>query len=872
MKEGDHYYEKTPEETLEELKTSEKGLSSKEAKVRLEKFGKNEIKETHKFSALKVLWEQFNSFLIYILLGTIVILVAIDFYNQTSKHTLDAIVIGAIILLNSGIGFTQQYKAEKAIQNLKKMIIPKSNVFRDGKVIQISSLEIVPGDIIQLSSGDKISADARILKLNNLQTNEAVLTGESEPVTKDLEVLKKKTSLAEQSNMIFTGTQIVKGSCQALVVSTGMQTVFGKITGTLQTLEEQKTPMQKRLDVFSKQLGYIIIGLAIVVMFLGFLRGLGRLEMFFVAVTLAIGAIPEGLPAVLAIAFSISAASLSKKNVIVRRLPAVETLGSVTVICSDKTGTITQEKMLVQSFFFNNKLISKKEITKKHAEFIKLLKTSILCNDARYEKINNKYEFLGDPTEEALVRCSLDFGLDKLALTKDQPTIQKLEFDSKRKMMSKIRNNNHNSIMYTKGAPSKIIDICSFEFISGEIKKLTSQRKKELLLATQKMESHALRVLGFAYKTLPKNSKPIEKGLIFQGFIGMQDPPRKEVKNAIKECSEAGIQVKLITGDSAVTAKAIAEKIGIRGKIVTEDELAKMNDSELIESIDEISIFARTTPHQKLRIAQILQKKGEIIAMTGDGINDVLALKSSDIGIAMGERGTDVARDVSDIVLIDDNFASIVQGVKYGRKTYDNIKKFTKYILSVNFDTILLVGILSALGMPLPITPLLILWKNLITDSFPALSLVFEPEEEVMKSKPRTEKSLLKGIWKFIIFGGLLNFIACLCVYLIGLNIKGLSVPEVQTMVVTTGIIFELLFVYTCRSKKPLTQIGIFSNKWLNIAFITGISLQFILLYTGLGNLFGIVPLTLSDWLFVLPFGVSGVIIAEIVKYLKIKI
>ncbi len=859
------------EEVIKNLNSSAEGLSSDEAKKRINEYGKNEIKETNRFDILRVLWEQFNSFLIYILLATIVILVLIDFYNKTPEHMLDVIVIGGIVLMNAGIGFTQQYKAEKAVQNLKKLIVLKSKVLRDGRIIQMSSEDIVPGDLILLSSGDKVPADARILKHENLQTNEAILTGESEPVTKSTQVLKNKIALAEKINMVFTGTQIVRGSCRAMVISTGMETVFGKITKVLQNIEEQKTPMQKRLNIFSKQLGCIIIALVAVVMFLGFMSGLGKLEMFFVAVTLAIGAIPEGLPAVLAIAFSISASILSKQNVITRRLPAVETLGSVTVICSDKTGTITEEEMSVQSFYLNDRLISVRR-AEKSQEFLSLLKTAVLCNDARYDIIKGKYEFLGDPTEEALVRCGVDFGIDKPSLTKKQPTIKKFEFDSKRRMMSKLRDNGKFNILYTKGAPDKIMGLCSSELINGRIKKLTEKRKKELLEATHDMESKALRVLGFAYKKLTKSSEPSEKNLIFQGFIGMQDPPRKEIAGAIKECVNAGIQVKLITGDSEITARAIAEKIGIKGRSVTEEELEKMGDSELIQSIGEISIFARATPNQKLRIAQILQKKGEVIAMTGDGINDVLALKSADIGIAMGKRGTDVARDVADLVLIDDNFASIVQGVKQGRRTYDNIKKFTKYMLSVNFDTILLVGILSAMGMPLPITPLLILWKNLITDSFPALSLILEQDENVMKTPPRKEKSILQGIGKFIIFGGLLNFFACCMVYVIALAVKGLSVPEVQTMVVTTGIIFELLFVYTCRSKKPLRKIGFFSNKWLNLAIGLGIMLHLILLYSPLGNLFGTVALDLNGWLLVLPFGISGLIIAELVKLFNIKI
>ena len=477
---------------------------------------------------------------------------------------------------------------------------------------------------------------------------------------------------------------------------------------------------------------------------------------------------------------------------------------------------------------------------------------------------------MGDPTEQALLSNSLDLNLDKKLLTEQEPSVKKFKFDFKRKMMSILRDAGRTNILYSKGAPEKIIRASEFELVKGEIKRLSAKRKKELLNASKEMEKDALRVLGFAFKNFGKKSKVEEKGLIFSGLMGMIDPPRKEVKDAIARCRGAGIKVKIITGDSALTASAIAKQVGIEGQIVESKHLEKMSDEELKEKINDIVIFARATPHQKLRITKILQEQGEIVAITGDGINDVLALKSADVGIAMGQRGTDVARDVSDVVLIDDNFASIVDGVSQGRKAYDNIKKFIKYMLSVNFDTILLVGILSAFGMPLPILPLQILWKNLITDSFPAVSLVKEKGENVMQSRPRKEKSLLDGIWKFIILGGLLNFIACLSVYLVGIN-HGMAIEQVRTMVVTTGIVFELSFIYVCRSKKPLKEIGIFSNKWLNIAFLTGILLHLALLYTPLALAFKVVPLTLNNWLFILPFGISGLILFEVGKYIRRK-
>lgn len=868
-----------------ELKSSDKGLTSQQAKQRLAKYGKNIIQKKNTLKPLKILIEQFKSFLIYILLIATVISFLIG-------HLTDAIVILAIVFINAGIGFFQQYKAEKAIISLRKLLVETSKVIRDGKHIEISSSEVVPGDILLLEPGNKIGADSRIIELENLQTIESVLTGESLPISKSLGKLSKNTSLAKQDNMLFAGTQIVRGTAKALVVSTGMNTVFGKIATSLQELEEQKTPMQKRLDVFSKQIGIIILLLVGVITLLGFTKYFDLLKMFIVSVALAVSAIPEGLPAVLAIAFAIASKVMSKKNVIIRKLPAVESLGSVTVICTDKTGTLTEEKMHVQKIFSNNEFYTKKSKelfleTKKvnpleNKDLALLIKTSVLCNNARFELTNKKgeHKFLGDPTEIALVEASLDLGFNKKTLIEKEHSIEKFEFNSKRKMMSVVRacsDKTIGSTMYSKGSPERILEISSFELANGKIKKLTEKRKKDLREHSKKLEEEAYRVLAFAYKDIGKGVKSSkEDNLVFLGFMGMIDPPRPEVKNALKMCKDAGIDVKIITGDSALTAKAIAKQIGLEGKIITEQELKKMSDAVLLRDISNIAIFARTTPHQKLRITKILQQKGEVVAMTGDGINDVLALKAADVGISMGIRGTDVARDVSDIVLVDDNFASIVEGVKQGRKTYDNIKKFTKYFLAVNFSEIFLILFALLAGVFfgaekwfLPLLPLQILWINLITDSLPALSLVFEKPDDVMKSKPRKEKSILDNIWKFIIIAGIFALLAELIVYILGVE-TGISMEKTQTLVLTTVILFELFFVYTIRSEQPLLKIGIFSNKWLNYAVLISFALHIILLYTSLGNLFGVVPLSFSDWLLILPFGLSGLIVFELAKYFKI--
>src|SRR3989339_316854 len=848
-----NFYSKTKEEIFREFNSSANGLNQKEVDLKQEKYGKNVLKQTHKLRPLKIFFEQFNSFLIYIL----IIAAGVSFFIG---HSTDGFVISAIVLLNAFIGFFQQLKAEKAIVNLRKLIIPISKVIRKNKLMEINSEELVPGDIIILEAGDKINADCRIIESENLQTNEAILTGESLPIDKWDILLKDSTIISRQSNMLFAGTQVIRGNSKAIVIATGINTVFGDLAETLQEIEITKTPMQKRLDNFSKQIGIVILLAVSVIILMGFMKQFDTLNMFMIAVALAVSAIPEGLPAVLAVSFAISSLLMSKQNVIIRRLPAVESLGSVTIICSDKTGTITEEKMEIREIFANNNFYIKngKEIflkdkkidIEKNKELYQLIKTSLLCNNARFEENNGEYEVIGDPTEGALVLAGLDLGLNKKLLIDKEPSIQRFEFDSKKKMMSILRDNGRNKVLYSKGAPEKILQISSFELVNGQIKELTLKRRKELLNSSRKLEKDALRVLAFGYKNIPVKSKAKEGNLIFLGFAGMIDPPRKEVKNAIQECKNAGIKVKMITGDSALTAKAIAKEIGIEGEIISGEELEEMNDMTLTNRIDNISIFARITPSQKLRITKILQQKGEVVAMTGDGVNDVLALKSADVGIAMGKRGTDIARDASDIVLVNDNFASIVEGVKQGRKTYDNIKKFTKYFLAVNFSEIFLI--------------------NLITDSLPALALVFEKEENVMNTPPRKEKSLLDGIWKFVILAGILTFAIKLAIYLIEVS-NTLSIDRTRTLILTTAIFFELFFVYSCRTESSLLKNGIFSNKWLNYAVIISVILHLILLYSPLGIIFGVIPLTIKDWLFILPFVVSGLVIFEIGKLIRQK-
>ena len=866
------YYQKEGEDVLKDLKSSAKGLSSKLAKTRLKKHGKNKITKVHKFHAVRVLLSQFKNFLIYLL----IIASALSFFIG---HVIDGVVILCIVVLNAGIGFFQTYKAEKAIEKLKNLLVLKSKVIRDGEVLEILSEDLVVGDIIVLSAGDKINADLRIIDSENLQANEAVLTGEASPAGKASKVISKKVPLADRDNMLYAGTEVVRGSGKAIVVKTGMNTVFGDIATNLSEIDVQITPIQKRMDVFSKQVGFIILGIVILVVLLGVFEKFDSLEMFMTGVALAVSAIPEGLPAVLVIGFAISSFAMSKSNVIVRRLPAVESLGSVTVICSDKTGTITEEKMGVTEYYSANSFYEKegKDIfvggkkidLKKDKNFSMLVKTSILCNDAKYSSLDEDYGIIGDPTEKALLSSSLDLGYDKKVLTQKEPRFKKFDFDSERKMMSVIRRGPVFKTMYSKGASEVIIGASSRELISGEIVELTEKRRAELLKISEDMSKKALRVLAFAYKEIRKKDFD-ESDLVFLGFSGMIDSPREEVKDAIRECYDAQIKVKMITGDSKETAVAIAKEVGIVGKVLTHDDLEKMSDSELEKVIDNVAIFARVSPNQKLRITKILQKKGEVVAITGDGVNDSLALKAADVGVAMGIRGTDVSRDVSDIVLVDDNFASIVAGVREGRKTYDNIKKFVKYLLAVNFSEVFLVMFALLFRMPLPLLPLQILWINLVTDSFPALALVFEKQENVMKSAPRDEKSVLSDIWKFIIVAGSLALIVSLAVYLIGMSMN-LPVELIRTMVLTTSIVFELLFVYVCRSEISLFKTGVFSNKYLNYAVLLSFVLHLGLIYSFVGGYFGVVPMSLNNWLVVLPFAFSGLVLFEGWKLFKKK-
>ncbi len=838
------------EEVITKTHSSLNGLTQEQVRARLKQFGLNKLRKTRHFNALKIFLSQFKSFLIIILIFAAIL-------SYFMKSVTDAVVIFAILLLNAGLGFSQEYKAEKAIDDLKKMMVSEAKVLRNNKVMKINSTEIVPGDILILREGDKIVADARILELSGLKVNEAALTGESVAEEKVSDILKVSVPLADRVNMIYQGTEIVAGNGRAIVISTGMRTELGKISSLVQEVKAEINPFKEKLDSFAKKIGIFVLILCGLIVGLLIWEGVEIFQAFLVAVSLAVSAIPEGLPAVISLGLAFATKRMARKNVLIRKLPASETLGRTTVICVDKTGTITEEEMRVVSIYANGRLNPKKR--KKM-----LFKIGILCNKARIEKDENGKEYIiGDPTEKALILSAKEELLNKKELTEKEPRVKEFPFSSERKMMSVVRKSQGRFISYVKGAPERIINRCDFELYNGRIVRLSESRRENIIRAYENMAKQGLRVLGFACKWVKEVSlEDAENKLVFVGLQGMIDPPRPEVKNAIQVCKEAGIKVLMMTGDSKLTADAVAKEIGLTGISIDAVKLKETTDQQLFDNIDKISVFARISPEDKLRIINILKKKGEVVAMTGDGVNDALALKRADIGIAMGKRGTDVARDSSDIVLIDDNFASIVEGIKEGRRIYANVKKFVKFLLSANFYEVffvLLVMLIFRNPELLPFLPLQILWINLITDSFPALALSSEPiEEGVMKRKPN-KGGILKDITGFLLFSGMLGLVLIAIVFWSNVNID-----KARTMVVTTSIVYQMFLVFNCKSNKSIFKSGL--NKYLFYAVFVSIALHLVALYTPVSTLFSFVRLGLFDWFWVIGLGFVGFVIMEIFK------
>ncbi len=849
---------------LEELHTDEKGLSEQEAQVRLQKYGTNELKEEKKISRLEILLSQFSSTLVIILIGATI-------FSAIIGEILDAVVILIIVILNAIFGFVQEYKAEKAIEALKRLSSPESVVLRDGKKQTITSKFLVPGDIVILEQGTKIPADLRLLEVTDLQIDESVITGESAPVTKRTEIFRN-TVLAERKNIAWMGTVVTYGRGVGVVVETGMKSEMGKIAHTIQEAGEEGTPLQKKLAVFGKKLGLMILSICGIVILTGVLRGEPIFTMIITGIALAVAAIPEGLPAVVTITLAIGLQKLSKNNAIIRKLPAVESLGSTTAICADKTGTLTKNQMTVRKIWHGNTttivtgegykpegkfLTCEKETSPQKDKTLELiLRIAALCNNAELQTSNDAYKIVGDPTEGALIVAAQKAGIP----IKEFPRVKEIPFTSERKMMTTVHATpQKKTIACVKGAPEKILSLCTHSYSNGKPKKLTPRDRRKILDANQSLTKDALRVLAIAYKEVNSKEKSIESGLTFLGLVGMIDPPRETVANDIATCRKAGIKVVMITGDHLNTAVAIAKEIKIidspEERAITGEELDKMSDQKLDEIVEQVRVYARVNPEHKVRIVDAFKKRGHIIAMTGDGVNDAPALKKADIGVAMGINGTDVAKEASDMVLADDNFSSIVAAVKGGRQIYDNIKKFIDYLLSCNLGEVLIVFIAMLIGFKdpatgmvmLPLTAIQLLWINLLTDGLPALALGADPpSKDVMDRPPRDPKEniLSKGMFIDMCIVGVIMLVGTLGLFAYNLPSGGV---KAITVAFTAVVIFEMVRVLSVRAKY---HVSFFSNRKLFLAIAITLILQLVVIYVpSLQTAFDTTSLDLLDWI-----------------------
>ena len=852
-------YSKKEEQVVRFLETdSKKGLSEKNSRVRLSKYGRNSLVHLKKVSAFEIFFRQFKNPLVYILLAAIVVSFLIGRF-------VDGWVIFAIVILNSFLGFYQEHKAEKSLEMLKKMGAPHAKVIRNGVTKVINSDEVVPGDILVLETGDKISADARLLESGRLEINEAVLTGESSPVKKELGALKEGLVLADRINMVYGGTIVTYGRGLAVVTGTGGKTEFGKIASSLAEIKDEETPLQKSLAKFSKKIGIGVLGIVILLFIIGFIRGLDLVQNFMTAISLAVAAIPEGLPAVVTITLALGTQRMVKSRALVRKLSAIETLGSTTVVCSDKTGTLTAGVMDVTHIYSDGKMIgvsgegystdgkftiSGQSFDPKRID--KLLECAWLCNDSKLKGL------FGDPTELALKVAAKKGGIG----SGDFERVDEVPFDSSKKYMATMDRKGNKKVLHLKGAPEVVLDKCNFILVNGRKVHFTSKMKEKILAVDHKMAKNALRVLAFAYA---ENGN--KKDLTFLGLMGMRDPPRKEARNAVSVCKKAGIKVVMITGDNSATAQAVARELGFGTEVMVGKELEKLSDDRLKHLVKQTDIFARVNPEHKVRVLKALQANGEVVAMTGDGINDAPALKKADVGVAMGKTGTDVSREASDIVLLDDGFHSIVLAIKEGRAIFDNIKKFVRFLFSANLGEIGVIATAIFAGFPLPLLPLQILWINLITDGIPALALGVDPAEKgVMSRRPRKLKDgVLHGSYGFLFLSGIIGTVITLAMFF-PTYLSG-DLDKARTLAFMTLIMFELFLVFSARSvNKGAIAEGIFSNKFLIWAVLASISLQFILLYTPLGGMFNLVSLGLMDWVKIILISLAGVFAMEIEK------
>lgn len=869
------WYNKDSNDVIKEFQVDpQRGLSSEEVLIRREKYGYNVLDSKKQKSLFRMFLEQLNDVLIYILLAAAIVSGALGEIS-------DSIIIAFVILLNAVIGVIQEAKAEKALEALKKLSTPKAIVKRDGTLKEIPSEELVPGDLVVIDAGRYVPCDIRLIESINLQIEESALTGESIAVEKDAGAVltDTDTSLGDQVNMAFMSTLSTYGRCVGVAVATGMNTEIGKIAKMLESGETDLTPLQKKLAELGKFLGIaalVICGLMFVV---AIFQKRDILEMFLTAISLAVAAIPEGLPAIVTIVLAIGVQKMIKENAIIRKLPAVETLGAVNIICSDKTGTLTQNKMTVTKFYADRTMDKIENLDKSNIVHNLLLENLVLCNDATFDE----HSSTGDPTEIALLEAGARYNIFKNTLEENHKRVNEIPFDSDRKLMSTINTFDNKYYVMTKGALDNLISLTNKIYLNGEIVELTTEIKDEITTASNDMAKDALRVLGAACKIIDSKHielDEVESDLVLIGLIGMIDPPREQVKGSIELCKQSGIKTVMITGDHKNTAFAIAKDLGIaenENQAIFGKELDKMSDLELSEKIENYRVFARVSPEHKVKIVKALKAKGNVVSMTGDGVNDAPSLKAADIGVAMGISGTDVAKGASDMVLTDDNFSTIVSAIKEGRNIFANIKKSIIFLLSCNIGEIIALFIGILLGWPAPLRPIHLLWVNLITDSFPALALGMDPgDPDVMKDKPRNPKeSLFAGsagismILNGVLIGGLTLF-----AFEIGRIRYADSIMHAQTMAFVVLSVSQLFYSLNMRHpRKSIFQLGLFSNKYLIGAILLGILLQEIVITVPFfSSIFKVYDLTSVDWLFVIVLSLIPLILNEIVKLiLRIK-
>ena len=878
------------EEVLHALQSGLKGLSDKEAELRLQKLGFNELEKRKRVSPLQIFLSQFKNIFVIMLLFAIIISVIIGWYEMQASTEprgaietyVDAIAIGAIVILNAVVGFVQEYRSEKAMEAMEKLTAPKARLLRGGRDTVISAREIVPGDILLVEAGDRIAADGRLLEAVDLSIDEAILTGESAPVGKNTSALTAETSVADLKNMVFMGTHLTYGRGKIVVTSTGMNTQFGKIAKMMQVVEKEEIPLKLKLDRFAKKLGIVVVIASVTILLLELVR-IGKIETetFMTSVALAVSAVPEGLPAIVTVTLALGARELAKHNAVIRRLASVETLGSTTVICSDKTGTLTKGEMTVRKAFVNNQTVEvtgtgydvKGGFYREGSNFEPaenrhlglLLKMGLLCNNANYDGTN----IVGDPTEGALIVVAAKAGILKNEVQKRYPRLGEITFSSERKRMTTIHETpDGQRVAYMKGSPETVLQLCERVYQNDKEKKLSEKSRDEILGKNEEMASQALRVLGIAYKIIPDqlteyDAESVENNLVFVGLVGMIDPPREEAREAVELCEKAGIRTVMITGDHKLTAAAIGKEIGLtkNGLAFTGKELDGLSDEEFEKVVGDVAVYARVSPEHKLRIVRALKKKGHVVAMTGDGVNDAPALKQADIGVAMGITGTDVTKEASDMILADDNFATIVNAVKGGRIIYDNIRKFIRFLLALNFTELVLVGSFALIGLPIPLLPAMILWLNLVTDGPPAVALSMDPPtEDVMQRPPRKPKEgIMHGMIVFILASSLIQLVAEIGAFWWGFTVQG-SVDKARTMVFLVACFYELVVVWNCRSEsRNAFKVGFLTNKSLLIAVIVSVLSTLAVVYVPmLRFMFQTVSLDLLDWAFVAFFASWG--------------